>query len=295
MKYGFVILHYMAEEMTKECVDKLLSLFKGQDIFVVIVDNASSNGSGKNLESYYQNSAEVKVILSEENSGFAKGNNLGFDYLKQNYNSDFMIVMNNDVIISDSDFLKKINDIHEKKGYDVLAPDIYNPKLNKHQNPFFLKGANKEEVIANNAMYTEQLKSFDSYYKKMVRRDNIRFNPVLRAVYDFLKYTVLRKKRRYQTEYVNPVPHGSCVIFSKHFIEAREYAFNPCTFLYYEENILHYECMRDNLKILYCPDISVVHLEDVSTGKVYKDDYKKEKFKLEQMIKSSSAFIDIME
>ena len=295
MKYGFVILHYMAEEMTKECVDKLLSSFYKEDIFIVIVDNASSNGSGKELELYYQNCSKVKVILSTENSGFARGNNIGFQYLKENNNPDFMIVMNNDVIISDTHFLYKIHDIYNSKGFDVLAPDIYNPKLKKHQNPFFLKGSSKDEVIANNLKYIEQLRNFDTYYKKMVFRDRIRFNPFFRTIYDFIKYTVLRKERWYQHEYINPIPHGSCLIFSRNFIERRQFAFNPCTFLYYEENILHYECMKDGLNILYSPDLSVVHLEDVSTSKVYKDNYKKEKFKLEQMIKSSSSFINLME
>ena len=46
--FGYVILHYQSIEITKKCVDKLLMFSKTNPI--VIVDNCSPNGSGKQLE-----------------------------------------------------------------------------------------------------------------------------------------------------------------------------------------------------------------------------------------------------
>ena len=75
--FGFVVLHYMAYDMTVECVSTLIQHFGDQNIKIVVVDNASSNGSGKMLASKYQDDCRVEVILNPQNEGFARGNNVG--------------------------------------------------------------------------------------------------------------------------------------------------------------------------------------------------------------------------
>ena len=95
-KIGFVILHYYAYDMTVECVNNLLRLFTDNDIKIVIVDNGSKNDSGQKLFDLYSSENKVKVILNEKNLGFAQGNNIGYSYLLNNYNLDFVIVMNNE-------------------------------------------------------------------------------------------------------------------------------------------------------------------------------------------------------
>lgn len=50
--FGYVILHYQSIEITKKCVDKLLMFSKDNPI--IIVDNCSPNGSGKQLEKMYE-------------------------------------------------------------------------------------------------------------------------------------------------------------------------------------------------------------------------------------------------
>lgn len=53
--------------------------------------------------------------------------------------------------------------------------------------------------------------------------------------------------------------------------------------------------MKAELKLLYSPEIQVLHLEDVSTDMVFKKNYQKEKFKLKNMIASLRIFLDVME
>ena len=40
----------------------------------------------------------------------------------------------------------------------------------------------------------------------------------------------------------NPVLHGACYIFSRRYLELEKEAFDSRTFLYHEEEILHYNC-----------------------------------------------------
>ena len=72
----FVILHYLSEKMTIECIDQLEKIKGTSDINIVVVDNASANGSGKRLKERYEKTSYCTVLLNAENMGFAKGNNV---------------------------------------------------------------------------------------------------------------------------------------------------------------------------------------------------------------------------
>ena len=287
IKYGFVILHYMAYEMTVKCVSNLLHYFEKDNIKIVIVDNASGNGSGIQLKELYSSNDIVEVLLNQKNDGFARGNNLGYCYLKDNYQPEYIIVMNNDVLIEQDDFLKKIDGIYKKTGFAVLGPDIYCPAAKKHQNPAHLKGFDKKEVWQ---LYTTISKYCTHpafyYYKK--------------ETFGKLKRIIIKEPKNVDTidrskVMENVILHGACYIFSPDFIKQRTKCFCPDTFLYMEEDILHYECMKKGLKMLYSPDIKVKHLEDVSTNASIKSGFKKFKMKNNEMKISIMVFLKIMD
>lgn len=54
---AFVILHYRAAEMTRTCVERIQAL--DGDNYIVIVDNASPNGTG----SFWQKNMPERIIL----------------------------------------------------------------------------------------------------------------------------------------------------------------------------------------------------------------------------------------
>lgn len=286
LKYGFVVLHYMAYEMTVECIDNLLNRFSAYDMQIVIVDNASSNGSGKKLENKYNGISKVDVLLNDCNLGFAKGNNFGYRYLCDTFAPDFIIVMNNDVLIGQDDFLNLIKYTYGKEHFAVMGPDIYCPATDKHQNPAHLKGFTEKEVqklykdickyCAHPVFYYYKHAWFGGLKQKLVR--------------DSVKKEVIVSTQKME----NVVLHGACYIFSKDYIAVREQCFYTETFLYMEEDILHYECMRDGLKMLYAPMLKIKHLEDVSTNASIKSGYKKFKMKNNEMKKSISMMKRLM-
>ena len=75
----FVILHYMALDETILCVESIRDSVEGEKK-IIIVDNCSPNGTIKGLEEHYQDAADVDVLETGENLGFAKGNNFGYAY-----------------------------------------------------------------------------------------------------------------------------------------------------------------------------------------------------------------------
>ena len=145
-RFAFVILHYYTIEDTKKCVESILE--KCNNVYIVIVDNASPNNTGKELEKLYKTNNKIKVILSKENLGFAKGNNIGFKYAKEKLNADFIIMCNNDTYLLQDDFLNLIEEEYKISKFAVLGPKILLPnnKINTVQiNMQSLKSLKKQQ------------------------------------------------------------------------------------------------------------------------------------------------------
>jgi GT2 family glycosyltransferase len=273
--------------MTKKCVDLLLEKFGHEDIVIAIVDNASDNGSGTRLETKYSNCETVKVILNKENLGFARGNNVGYRYIKELYTPEYIIVMNNDVLIHQKEFLEEIEKIYKRTNFGILGPDVFCSFTSKQQNPARLRGFTIEEIEREQDFLERRQERFAYYYYRRLIWGKIKH--LLRGIVGNNNENIKR-----DIEQQNVVLHGCCYIFSKNFICKRENAFLPDTFLYFEEDILHYECMKDNILMLYSPVVKVEHLDDISTNAVFKSKYKKEKMKNSEMLKSINIFLKLI-
>lgn len=273
--YVFIILHYLAEKMTRECVAALEKNFDMKQCRVVIVDNASANGSGQRLADYYKDTDWCHVILNKQNLGFANGNNVGYQYARKMYHPDHMIVMNNDVLIEDPDFLRKIDDIYSRTGFYVCGPDILSVKTNIHQSP--VDPMSQEYVNSLIQLFSRRVKHpYFCYWYEHVK-DKVRLRTRLRALagkpVPKPVHVFVQEERR------NVVLHGACLIFSRNWIEKEDQAFDPATFLFYEEEILWNDCQNKGYLMVYEPSIHVKHFEDVSTNESVKAEKKNGEFR----------------
>lgn len=316
MNFGFVILHYRAYEMTVRCVSSILKMFSSDNLHIAVVDNASPNESGKRLQEHFSNESQVEVLLNHENLGFARGNNAGYDFLIQHYDLDFVIVMNNDVIIEQSDFLQKIAEKYQDTPFSVLGPDTYSTSRKVHQNPFSLSVISEEELTLKAQYYHEIMEHPGfMYLEESLRYFFINIKPVYSFVHALSnlarrilgKYSaedeIQKKAEREHQEQLKTlwqkyredvVLFGACYIFSRDFIRKRPYCFYPDTFMYFEEQILGYECQRDHLKVVYDPALQVLHFEDVSTRQSLKTGYQRFLFKSREMEKSCNLLLSLM-
>lgn len=283
--YGFVILHYLDFEMTKKCVDNIIDKYGEYNIQIAIVDNASGNNSGVCLKNVYKENSKVTILINEENLGFARGNNIGYQYLKRNYAPEYIIILNNDVIINQTGFLEKVDQLHSRMKYDVLGPDIYCPFTEKHQNPSRIVPLTKEDVENLYVVLDERMRHYNKYYIKKIMISLIG-RKSKKSNIQMIDYT---------QEYRDIVLHGACYIFSKKFIDSCDTAFNSNTFLYLEEEILYLECKRKKFCMAYSPELHVEHYEDVSTKKAFKLGYKRDKMKIKNQLNSIKVLLSLMD
>lgn len=284
MRVSFVILHYLAPEMTMRCIGLLRQNFAAEGVQLVVVDNASPDGSGPALMERCRDMADVHFVLLHGNKGFAQGNNAGYRYAVEHFDPDFIVVMNNDVLIEDPSFIDRIYSEYAEDPFAVLGPDIWAPEAGRHQSPTKLLPMTEEKARELRRIFRlkDRFYAYQHYSWKLKQMLG-------------LARTKQPEDNEPDKPHTDCVLHGACYIFSRDFISRRRDAFNPSTFLYMEEDILHLECRRDSLRMRYCPSLKVTHLEDVSTNAAFKSGYRRNKVKYKRMVDSLDIFIALMQ
>lgn len=92
MDVSVIIVNYNTKQITLNCLKSIFEYTKDIEFEVILVDNASSDGSVEAIEKCYP---MVQVIKSEVNLGFGRANNLGVEKAK----GEFLFLLNSDTIL----------------------------------------------------------------------------------------------------------------------------------------------------------------------------------------------------
>lgn len=96
-KVSIIVLTYNNLELNKKCIQSILDKTAYPLYELIVVDNASTDGTREYLEELQkQKVPKVKVILNDENKGFAGGNNVGIRAAE----GDYVLLLNNDTIVT---------------------------------------------------------------------------------------------------------------------------------------------------------------------------------------------------
>lgn len=173
MDVSVIIINYNTRKMTSECIDSVIEHTSGIDYEIVLVDNASKDGS----KEFFETDSRVKYIYSDRNAGFGAGNNLGAKYAKGKY----LFLLNSDTLVNNNAielFLDYAESHNQRCVYGGWLNDKEG-KPNKSQFPFPRMG------------YCEFVKSFLVKPKKEDRTHEMHVDAVvgadmfiLKSVYD---------------------------------------------------------------------------------------------------------------
>jgi GT2 family glycosyltransferase len=95
-KAAIIVVAWNNLELTRQCLASVLADETYPNFQVIVVDNASSDGTVEYLRALTEQEPRVKIILNDKNLGFAAANNIG---LRLAQSSDFVILLNNDTIV----------------------------------------------------------------------------------------------------------------------------------------------------------------------------------------------------
>lgn len=95
MEVSIIIINYNTKRMLADCLSSVYNNTQGIEFEVIVVDNASTDGSEQYIRSLFP---QVKWINSGGNIGFGRANNLGAKYAMGKYlfllNSDTLLLNN---------------------------------------------------------------------------------------------------------------------------------------------------------------------------------------------------------
>jgi GT2 family glycosyltransferase len=285
-KIAFVILHYCTLQDTIDCIFSIKDRIDTENYEIIIVDNCSPDGSGRQLEKYYKDETKVTILHNNCNLGFAKGNNVGFRYAKNKLHCNFIVLLNSDTLLLSDNFFQLIEQEYLESSFAVLGPLIKTPNDKNTSNP------GRDSVMS--------IKELQSFIWK------IRIRLILNQLYIEFFYNnillFLKKMNKnfhiikvdYEKRVENVQLHGCCLVLSQKYINYFE-GLNEKTFLYLEEAILYTEVIMAKMKTVYNPNLIIFHKEDGATDSILKTGILKRRFIYKNSLQSAAVLKQLIE
>ena len=228
---AIIIINYNTYEKTIDCINSIRNTCK-IPYKIYLIDNASSNESADILQNEFGNSDDVIVILSKENLGYAKGNNI---CIKKAIDDGFKyaVISNNDIIFEEDSIETLYNEI-SKDEYMIVGPKVITPegitqKSIRNSSPIFFRYIIKETYIS-------------SLLRKLIKEEQM-------------------PDKKMDVYWVS-----GCAFAANLDLFSTIGLFDENTFLYFEEYILAEKAKKAGLKMEYFPEARLFHYHGYSMG-----------------------------
>src|SRR5690554_5149363 len=116
---SFIIINYNTFELTCKCISSIKTKVHDVGYEIILVDNASVEISA---DKFLEKFPDIKLIKSDVNLGFAKGNNLGISHARGNY----ICLINSDASLK-SDFDTSAIDLLKNNELGFLTGKLVFP------------------------------------------------------------------------------------------------------------------------------------------------------------------------
>jgi len=113
------VLNWNGRDLTLDCLSSLEKITY-PNVKVYVIDNGSSDNSVTAIRNQFP---DYEIIELPENYGFAKGNNAGFELVKQK--ADYTIFLNNDTIVDPNFVEPLINAMESNSTVKQSTPKIF--------------------------------------------------------------------------------------------------------------------------------------------------------------------------
>jgi GT2 family glycosyltransferase/glycosyltransferase involved in cell wall biosynthesis len=117
-KVSVIVVTYNNLDLTKVCLDSLDRYSAYPNLELIVVDNASDDGTPDYLRAWEQSGNNRLVILNSDNRGFAGGNNQGLAAAS----GDYLVMLNNDTHVTPGWVSTMVGHLRRSDGLGLLGP-----------------------------------------------------------------------------------------------------------------------------------------------------------------------------
>lgn len=123
MDLSIIIVNYCTYELTKQTIQSVINTITGCDYEIIVVDNASCDGSLERLTDDFKQYSNVLFISNDNNDGFAVANNIAF---KESV-GDYILLLNSDVIVKENTIDESLKFIKNNEKIGILGCKVSLP------------------------------------------------------------------------------------------------------------------------------------------------------------------------
>ena len=188
MKLSVIIVNYKVKHYLEQCLRSVAEASRGIAVEVIVVDNASGDGSVEYLRERFP---DVTIIASEENLGFARANNLAI----RNSHGQYVLLLNPDTIVAEEtfrDFISFMDSTPDAGGcgaYMLHTDGSFAPESRRGlPTPFvaFCKMSGLASLLPKS-------RTFGRYYMRYLNENEVNRIEIMSGAFMFLRRDALDK------------------------------------------------------------------------------------------------------
>ncbi|RYE26286.1 MAG: glycosyltransferase family 2 protein [Sphingobacteriales bacterium] len=223
MQLSVVIINFNTYQLTIDCIKSVQQSAVRLAYEVIVVDNAPKEDYREGLLQHFP---DLVYLLSKENIGFGRANNLGMEHAK----GEYILLLNSDTIVKGDCLPKCLEFIQSMQGQNVgmMGCKLLNDD-GSHQHSFypFVKNTVWNYFISNNPIMFRLFKVAEKYNKID------------------------------ETKQVGDIS-GAFMLLHRKVVDAVK-GFDPDFFLYCEETEWCRDRINNQFKIYYYPHAETIH------------------------------------
>ena len=229
MQLSVIVVSYNAKDHLRHCLRSLYANTTLGPLEVIVVDNASTDGS---LAMLARDFPTVRAIASPDNIGFAGANNIAMRAAK----GEFFLLLNNDAAVAPGAVDTMLRILKARPDVGVLGPLLRN------------------EDGSVQISYGRMISLHAEAIQRFLFRGQARGNLLVR------RYIDRRSKKEAYPDWVS----GACMMLRAEILSTVG-LFDDRFFMYSEEVDFCERVRRHGYRVMYTPEAEVVHVGGKST------------------------------
>ena len=226
MKLSIIIVNWNIREDVVNCLRSIEENQPRCEYEVIVVDNASTDGSA---EAVRQKFPWVRLIVNEQNLGFAAGNNVGL----KKASGEYVLFLNSDTIVHRGSFDGLVSFMDGNPEVGGCGPKLLN----------------QDGTVQPSARRFPTLRGILHYYTIL------RVVPIFRSEYRKWHMRDFKHDRRMDVDQVK----GAALMARRSIVEELG-RMDEAFFMYYEEVDLCYGIKQAGWRVAFVPDVAITHL-----------------------------------
>jgi GT2 family glycosyltransferase len=228
-----IILSYNTRQLLKNCLAGLSRSTKGIDFEVIVVDNASRDGSPQMVKKEFP---KVKLIINRQNLGFAGGNNQGIKKARGRY----LLLLNSDTMIKENALAKMVGFMDKDEKLGIATCQLLNEDGSIQASGGFFPNLGRIFAwmffLDDLPLVSKLIKAYHPHEPRFYTRDSF-----------------------YQKEHSQDWVTGAFFMIRREVID-KIGLLDPQFFMYVEEVDYCYRAKKAGFVVAYTPEAQITHL-----------------------------------